>query len=194
MNKKLTVCLVTVALLILAGCGSKTSEATEETALKATQETTQETTLETTPPTTATISLEQSIAETGGIEDSIFDDDVPETTQPSATKPQEKPDSPGLDVPDAPDKKPENGGSNNKPSSTEPTAPTVSDTGKTPTDYEKFQAQSPSEQQKFMESFSSVDAFFAWYNNAKTEHEALNPPIEIGGGGEVDLGKLPGDN
>ena len=41
-----------------------------------------------------------------------------------------------------------------------------------------------------MESFSSVEDFFAWYNAAKKEYDELKHDIEISDG-TIDLGKVP---
>lgn len=71
---------------------------------------------------------------------------------------------------------------------TTPTNPSVQ-----MTDYEWYNSLSGEEQMAFMESFDSVPAFFDWYNNAKAEHEALHPDIEIGDG-VIDLGGLVGGN
>lgn len=49
------------------------------------------------------------------------------------------------------------------------------------TEFERYNAMSGAQQQEYMESFASIEAFFAWYNNAKAEHEALNPPVIIDG-------------
>lgn len=46
-------------------------------------------------------------------------------------------------------------------------------------DYETFIAMSPSQQQKYMESFKSIDKFFKWYNKAKKKYEKEHPDIEI---------------
>ena len=59
-------------------------------------------------------------------------------------------------------------------------------------DYETFQAMTPAEQQEFQASFPSIADFFAWYNAAKEQYEQENPPIEIGGNGQVDMGQLGG--
>lgn len=56
------------------------------------------------------------------------------------------------------------------------------------TEYEKLMEMSGEEQQEFMESFESLDAFFAWLETAKAEYEAKNPGIEIGGDGIVVVG------
>lgn len=65
------------------------------------------------------------------------------------------------------------------------TPPTSS--GNTKTEYEKFQAMSGAAQKEFMDSFGSVEEFFAWLNAARAEHEALHPEIDVGDG-NINLG------
>lgn len=87
---------------------------------------------------------------------------TPETTSPdkedSAKKPQNK----------------------SVPATSKPTTskPAVSK----PTGYEDFMNMSSEQQQNFVDSFSSMDDFFAWYNSAKAVYEQENPPIEVGDG------------
>ena len=52
--------------------------------------------------------------------------------------------------------------------------------------FEEYIAMSGEEQKKYMESFSSVEAFFAWYNDAKAKYDEENAGIEIDG--EINLG------
>lgn len=80
----------------------------------------------------------------------------------------------------------------NKPTSTSSPTPSSSAENKpadTTTSYEAYHAMSGEEQRAFMESFDDIEDFFAWYNNAKAEHEAANPDIEITDG-NIDLGGL----
>lgn len=56
--------------------------------------------------------------------------------------------------------------------------------------YEEYIAMSGEEQQKYFESFESVEAFFEWYNAAKAEYEANREEIEVDG--EIDLGDYIG--
>lgn len=56
-------------------------------------------------------------------------------------------------------------------------------------EYEKFRDMKAAEQQAFLESFESLDAFFEWYNRVKEEYAAAHPAIEIGDG-VVDMGDL----
>lgn len=57
------------------------------------------------------------------------------------------------------------------------------------TAYEQYNNMSGSDQLAFIESFDSTEAFVAWYNAAKAEYNASNPPIEITGD-VIDLGEL----
>lgn len=59
------------------------------------------------------------------------------------------------------------------------------------TEYEKYQSMSAEEQMEYMNSFESVDAFFAWYNSAKEEYEAQIPVIEVGDG-PIDMSEFFG--
>ena len=55
--------------------------------------------------------------------------------------------------------------------------------------YEKFMSMSAADQQAFMNSFPSVEAFFEWFEAAKEAYEASRNEIEIGDG-SFDLGDL----
>lgn len=150
-----------------------------------------------------------------GLEDSIFDDEpeqteetTPETqettvnTEPTETtkateptKPTEHPKDPNPIDPSKP--------TNPKPTRpTEPTKPTEPSKPSEPTDstepsggetvvknYAWFQNLSPSEQQAWMDSFATIDAFFEWYNAAKAEYEKANPSIEFNGE-SIDMGAI----
>ena len=63
-----------------------------------------------------------------------------------------------------------------------------SETGAELTEYEKYMEMSGADQKVYMESFDSIEAFFNWLQNAKAEHEAANPSIEIGVDGKIDIG------
>ena len=56
--------------------------------------------------------------------------------------------------------------------------------------YESYEAMNEAQQIEFMETFESVEAFFEWYNTAKTEYEDQNTAIEVGEGGIIDLDKI----
>ena len=77
-----------------------------------------------------------------------------------------------------------------KPTATptaEPTATPTPEPTSTPSEsqelsYEEYNALDADAQKAYYESFANVADFFAWYNQAKAEHEQKNPPIIIGGG------------
>lgn len=190
MSKKMTAILLAIAVLVLAGCGRK-AEPTQP---------------ETIPAMTEVASAETTEEEVViyGIEDSIFDD-MPEETAASADSGKQQAGSSagssngsndGLKEPDGPDAAP---GKDDKPtqsetdkteSEEEETEPTEETIPQELSDYEKFHALSPAEQQEFVESFASIDAFFEWYNAAQEEYERNNPSIDVGSG-PIDLSKLP---
>jgi len=53
--------------------------------------------------------------------------------------------------------------------------------------YEEYQALTGAQQMAYMESFPSVEDFFAWYNEAKAKYDEEQNRIEIGGDGNIDL-------
>ena len=57
------------------------------------------------------------------------------------------------------------------------------------TEYEKYIGMSGTQQKDFMESFGSMEEFFAWLQNAKAEYEAAHPEIPIEDG-TIDLSKI----
>ena len=57
------------------------------------------------------------------------------------------------------------------------------------TEYELYNAMSGEEQQAFMESFGSVEAFMSWYNSAREEYESGRIEID---GSEINAGDLVG--
>ena len=165
-----------MALVLLAGCHEKEAESTTLPAQTAA----------TAEPT------ETTEAKIPGLEDSIFTEDVPEQTQQPTeeTVPSQEngASSDGLNsggLQDPPES--ENPESPEDPGTTEPETPDVT----APVDYERFQAMTPAQQQAYMESFDSMDAFFDWYEKAKAEYEAANPPIYIEDG-SIDLDDVLG--
>lgn len=54
-------------------------------------------------------------------------------------------------------------------------------------EYEKYMAMSPEEQEAFFETFDSPEAFIKWFNNAKAKYESSNDSIVVEGGG-IDIG------
>ena len=59
--------------------------------------------------------------------------------------------------------------------------------------YEKFMALGAAEQQAYMNSAESIEAFFNWFDAAKKEYEESRNEIEIGDG-SFNLDELTGGN
>jgi len=57
------------------------------------------------------------------------------------------------------------------------------------TEYGKYLAMSPEEQQEYFETFDSIDAYFDWLNKAKAEYEKVLNATELKDG-TVDIGDL----
>lgn len=57
------------------------------------------------------------------------------------------------------------------------------------TDYDTFLAKSPAEQDAFMKSFDSPEAFANWLVKAQKEWAAAHPAAEIGPDGVIDFGR-----
>ena len=164
MNSKRLLALVLVLVQLITGCGKQNETVEPTTEVTATTE----------PPVTTEASIP-------GLEDSIFDDETEPTvteTQPETTENTEPAETVKPTEPAQPD---------TTTPTTEPTQPSVN----VQMDYERFQNLSASEQMAVMESFGSLDLFFAWYNQIKAEYEAANPPIDVGDG-NIDIGDLVG--
>ena len=121
----------------------------------------------------------------------------PKPTQPKPTEPEPidpQPDTPKPNVPKPTEPKPtEPKPTEPKPTEPKPTEPEPTESKPTDGDavaeFEWFQNLSPSEQQKYMESFDSIDAFFTWYNAAREAYEKDNQVIEVDGGA-IDIGAI----
>jgi hypothetical protein len=87
--------------------------------------------------------------------------------------------------------KPSSGSSSSKPSSgSSSSTPSIEDAeqdGKVT--YEEYMAMDGYEQEKYMKSFASIEAFFNWFNAAKDKYEAENPSIEVGNG-PIDMNEI----
>ena len=176
MKNKLLIFILTATLFILAGCGKQAAE------VLSAQET------ETTTETTTEVTIEPNVTEESipGVEDSIFDDETepsqetePEATEPDTTEPEET------------DPEGSAGTEGSEPTEEAPSTEPSQPSGETETEYQRFQNMSAADQQSFMDTFDSIEAFFEWYNNAKAEHEAANPPIDVGDG-NIDIGDIMG--
>lgn len=214
MKKKVTIAALAVVLVILlialiAFTGGKTEEVPAVETTAATEQETTAATVEVTVPgvedsifddepaeTESTASTEETTAQKQSSSTDNTKATEPKATEPKATEPkatEPKATEPKATEPKATEPKA------TEPKATEPSEPdeTIDATQsveKVPSDsslmeYKKFQNLSPSEQQKYVESFSSIEAFFSWYNAAKEEYENANPAIEVGSG-TVDIGAI----
>lgn len=57
--------------------------------------------------------------------------------------------------------------------------------------YEEYNALSGEEQQEYFNRFSSVEAFFEWYNEAKAKYEEEQGRVEITGS-DINIGDIVG--
>lgn len=183
MKKKVAVAalavLLAVVLVVIFAFSGNEEEAPPETEPVVTAEETTVATTEATIP---------------GLEDSIFDEETEETTE-ATEKTEETEETEETAPPEQDNTKPtkpkptetepaETDPAETEPTEAEPTVPSVEEM-----DYETFQKLSPAEQQAFVESFDSIEEFFAWYNAAKEAYEKANAPIEVGGGA-IDIGAI----
>lgn len=166
MNRERKIIAFAMAILMIAsvftGCGQKNAVSNVET---------QEPTITTetaAPEVTISPELQQALDEGWIVED--WPEETTEATE--ATKSEET--------------KPEE----TDPEETEPTetAPEETTAQVTITEYEWYLSLSAEAQQAFFESFDSIDAYFAWLNNAKAEFEEKQNATEIEGG-SIDLSK-----
>ena len=56
--------------------------------------------------------------------------------------------------------------------------------------YEEYMALDSKAQQAYYESFATPEAFFEWFNKAKSEYEAKDDSIEIDGNGSIDINDI----
>lgn len=108
---------------------------------------------------------------------------LPEAPSGGATG-EVEPDLPPQIVPDKPSAAP-----------TQPSVEQETESEKEPvyvmTEFEKYQAMSPKEQEEYMKSFESIEAFFVWYEQVKAEHDAARPTINVGDG-NINLDEVLG--
>ena len=163
MNSKKILMLVLALAALLIGCG-KANKA--ENISK---------------PAVTTEAVTTTEASIPGLEDSIFDDETEpaETEAPTETTESTEPAETTEDT------------ETTEPVESEATTPSTEPAQPQQMDYMTFQNLSGAEQQAYMESFASLEQFFAWYNQAKEEYEAANPPIDVGDG-NIDIGDLLG--
>lgn len=208
MKKRIFVCLMLAALLALSGCRKDTRETTPSEEGSLPPETTE---VQSGPVQDSIFDDEGNVTgqtQPAGEENEDKDSTQPtedkddkDSTQPTedkdknpteATRPGENPpDSDGPVDPPAPDDPDPTSPATKDP---EPTGnPGNNDTVEVPdpedVDYREFMDMTPAEQQAFMESFESIEAFFEWYEAAKAKYEEENPPIDVGDGNVT----LPGN-
>ena len=179
MNMKRMICILVAMILCFSGCGKQDTEAASTTETKQQIADITEPVSTTDPPP----STEETIP---GLEDSEFLDETetsqetePEATELDATEPEET------------DPEGSAGTEGSEPTEETPSTEPSQPSGETETEYQRFQNMSAADQQSFMDSFDSIEALFEWYNNAKAEHEAANPPIDVGDG-NIDIGDIMG--
>lgn len=114
-------------------------------------------------------------------ETGLVEPEGPKSEEPEGPK-TEEPESPKTENPESPKTENQEG----KPETTPSTEDENEDVAAEEMTYEEFQSMSPADQQKYMESFDDIAAFFDWYNRVKTEYEKENPPILLEGN-EIDL-------
>ena len=191
--KKMITLVLALMMLMLAACGKKVNEPVE---INQGTETT---------PVVEEVATEEPVS---GVVDNPFDEELDATEATEEDVVVRDPDeSSGLLEPDEED----DPASATKPSvkPTEPTKPTEPSTKPTePADkpstgngsgnntsssgemsYEKLQSMSAAEQQAYMNSFGSIDEFFAWYNAAKEEYDSSKDEIEVGNG-SINMGDI----
>lgn len=126
-----------------------------------------------------------------GLEDSTFDDEWDEKTEPSEEETTEA--TVAEESTEATDPTTETTNPDTTEETTQPDPETEETTAPakpapSQTAYEAYEAMSAAQQRDFMMSFETIEKFFDWYNNAKAEYDKAHPDIEIGDG-KVDIGQ-----
>lgn len=175
MNKRFYVLALSLAVLImLASCAVKDPEQTDNLI---------EDTSSATEPTEAPEPTKNNGVIIGA--PSVSDEESNEYETQPETQPESQPESeteasePAEDLPTAT----EGENHDNPESPTEATGVTTS--------YQEYMNMSADQQEAFISSFESMDAFMVWFNNAKAEYDSTDGAIDVGSG-SVDLGDIPG--
>ena len=79
--------------------------------------------------------------------------------------------------------KPGNSESVDKPDESEP-----ADKPKDPLTFEEFLKLTPAEQEAYMNSYEDIMDFLEWYRTAEEQYKEERPGVDIGGGGDIDIG------
>lgn len=170
MNKKLTSILLVLAMILsLCACSKEPTENTAETAEP-----------EAAAPVETTVATEPTETLPDIDRDDVVRETEPEVNKGTIITGEDKEKT-------SEEEDTEQAEENTTPPETVP-AEEVGNSAEEKTEYEKLLEMSGEEQQAFMESFESLDAFFAWLEEAKAEYAAKNPGIEIGEGGIVAIG------
>ena len=197
MNKKKWRILILVLLLVLtAGCGKRNTESTEAATEVAV-------TKETTEPLIPGVE-ENSFSENDFLEvttettESVVVEET-ESAEPTEAKKPTESTKPAVSTKPVETANPTESANSIETTETmvpeENSQPTTGNDQNTeeekPSAYENYMNMSGAEQQAFIESFDSLEAFFVWLNNAKDEDEAKKDVIIVDDG-VIDLGSLIG--
>ena len=177
MNRKTFVfALSLVAIIMMASCAVKEPEQTDQLIAD---------TSSVTEPTEAPEPTKNNGVISGA--PSVSDEESNEYETQPETQPESQPESeteasePAEDLPQATE------GENQDA----PESPTEA-TGVT-TSYQEYMNMSADQQEAFISTFESMDAFMVWFNNAKAEYDSTDGAIDVGSG-SVDLGTIPSGN
>ena len=179
MNRRIPIIALIALLLLTAGCRKAEVTPTE-------------------PPVAATTEPSETLGPGVGIvEEGVIMEEETEPTEPAETEPEvtesgsDNETTPKVTEPEKetdPTEQPGDG-ETTPPAETKPSggSATVSSA------YSDYMNMSAAEQQAFIESFESLDAFMDWFNQAKAEHNANDNSIEVGSG-TIDLEEITGGN
>ena len=178
MNKKILIIALIALLLLTAGCRKAEVTPTEPSVATPTEP-------------SETLGPGVGIVEDGVVMEEEEEPTAPAETEPEATEPEsEKETTPKATEPEKetdPTEAP--GGSETTPAETQPSGGNATASSA----YDDYMNMSAAEQEAFIESFESLDAFMAWFNQAKAEHNANDNSIEVGSG-TIDLEQITGGN
>lgn len=211
MNKKSLFLMIIVALVLLlaiTGCGKKQTEQKETEDFAETTEQSQENEVIIGEGVISGVEVEEEEPVEVDKGFAAYEDPDPTaSTKPSVEKPStpstQKPTTPSTQKPTTPVKPstPTTPNQNAPTTPTQPEAPAatepeysagvgVPDEGVV-TEYDEYMNMSADEQQAFIESFESMEAFMTWFNKAQEEENASDNSIEIGSG-VIDMTQISG--
>lgn len=172
MNRRILALALIALLLLTAGCRKAAVEPTE-------------------PAAAPTEPSETLLPGVGLVDEGVvMEEEEDEATEPTeaATEPEKDDETTPKETEPEKETKP-----TEKPGDEETTPPTQSKPDSAASAYSDYMNMSAAEQEAFINSFESVDAFMAWFNAAKDEHNANDNSIEIGSG-TIDLEEITGGN